>query len=236
MNRWKIPSTLALLFLWATPLNVFAQHKHGHDAKHGKHEEKASKLPLCPVMGDPVDFSVRTMTDDGPVYFCCENCIEKFNKNPDKYAKKVATQRKALRALPRVQVSCPLSGDPIDTKVVFERAGTKVFFCCDNCKGKYEKDPAKYASKLEASYTYQTRCPVMGAEIDPTAFVDLPTGQRVYFCCQACDDKLLKDPEKYAPKLAAQGINVDVAKLKGGQGQHAGQGHGSHGHGGHADP
>jgi YHS domain-containing protein len=233
MNRWKIPSTLALLFLWATPLNVFAQHKHGHDAKHGKHEEKGSKLPLCPVMGDPVDFSVKTMTDDGPVYFCCENCIEKFNKKPQKYAPKVAAQRTALKKLERVQVNCRVSGNPIDGKTFAMVDGQGVYFCCKNCVAKYEKDPAKLKAKLEASYTYQTRCPVMGAEIDPAAFVDLPTGQRVYFCSQGCDDKLLKDPEKYAAKLAAQGINVDVSKLKGGQGQHAGEGHGSHGHGGH---
>ncbi|HUU96683.1 MAG TPA: hypothetical protein VM487_13165 [Phycisphaerae bacterium] len=234
MNRWKILSTLALLFLWVTPFNAFAQHKHGRgemQGKHGEQESKGPKLPLCPVMGDPLDFSVKTMTDAGPVHFCCENCIEKFTKSPDKYAKKVAAQREALKAMPRVQVSCPSCGKPADNKVFSERGGNKVYFCCTDCKSKYERDPDKYTAKFEASYTYQTRCPVMGGEIDPTAFVDLPTGQRVYFCCQGCDDKLLKDPEKYVAKLAAQGINVDVSKLKGGQGQHAGEGHGSHGHG-----
>ncbi|MFQ5495237.1 MAG: hypothetical protein ACE5EX_07625, partial [Phycisphaerae bacterium] len=40
------------------------------------------KLPNCPIMGESVDFSVSTMTDDGPVYFCCPGCIKKFKKNP----------------------------------------------------------------------------------------------------------------------------------------------------------
>ena len=29
-----------------------------------------AKLPFCPVMGESIDFSMKTMTDDGPVYFC----------------------------------------------------------------------------------------------------------------------------------------------------------------------
>jgi YHS domain-containing protein len=165
-------------------------------------------------MGEPIDFSVSTMTDDGPVYFCCASCVEKFQKNPQKHAEKVAAQRELLRNRPRIQVNCPLSGEPIDRKVFTEQNGKKVYFCCAGCKAKYEKEPAKYAGKLEASYTYQTRCPVMGGEIDPAVFTDLPTGQRIYFCCAGCENRLLKDPEKYAPQLAAQGIRINVEKLK----------------------
>jgi len=193
-------------------------------------EQKATEkeLPLCPVMGEPVDFTVKTMTDDGPVFFCCKDCIAKYEKEPAKYAEKVAAQREALKKLERIQVSCPVTGKPIDGETYVTAGGQKVGFCCPNCPAKYESEPAKYKAKLEASYTYQTRCPVSGEKIDPTAFTDLPTGQRVYLCCPGCGDKLLKDPEKFAPKLAEQGVNVDVKKLKGEKPKH--DDHGAHEH------
>ncbi len=170
--------------------------------------------PKCPVMGGPVDFSVKVQTADGPVYFCCEMCISKYEKEPQKYAEKVAAQRAALAKLERVQVSCPVTGKPVDGKTFAEVAGQKVAFCCPDCVAKYQKYPAGYKAKLEGGYSYQTLCPVSGEKIDPTAFKDLPTGQRIYFCCPACIDKLLKEPAKYAPKLEAQGVKIDPQKVQ----------------------
>jgi YHS domain-containing protein len=108
----------------------------------------------------------------------------------------------------------PAKVEPISKKSFLERDGQKLYFCCNDCKGKYEADPAAYKAKLAASYTYQAKCPVTGEDIDPTAFSDLPTKQRVYYCCMACEKKLLAEPDEYAPKLAAQGLKVDAAKLK----------------------
>ena len=178
----------------------------------GKAEQPA--LPKCPVSGETANLYVSTTTDDGPVYFCCSDCIAKFKADPKKYAEKVAAQREALKKLPRVQVTCPISGKPVSDKSFVEKDGQKVYFCGDGCKAKYEADPAAFKAKLEGCYTYQTRCPVMGGEINPTAFTDLPSKQRVYFCCMACEKKLLAEPEKYAPKLAAQGYKIDVEKVK----------------------
>lgn len=212
---------LALLAL-GTGLGV-AQHEERGQPAAGKPAEgkpaeadKAAKieLPKCPVSGEPVDFYVSTVTDDGPVYFCCPDCIAKFKAKPAEFAVQVKAQRAAASKLPRVQVTCPVSGEPISKKSFLERDGQKIYFCCNDCKGKYEADPAAYKAKLAASYTYQAKCPVMGGDIDPTAFTDLPTKQRVYFCCMACEKKLLADPDEYVPKLAAQGLKVDAAKLK----------------------
>lgn len=180
-------------------------------------QAKDSKLPLCPVMDEPVDFTVMTMTDDGPVYFCCESCIKKLQKDPAKYASKVAAQRAALARLERIQVRCPVSDHEIDGQTKAEIDGQTIYFCCEDCIPKYKASPARYKARLEASYTYQTRCPVSGKRISPTAYVDLKTGQRIYLCCDDCGDKLLAQPEKYAPKLAEQGIRLDLKKLKGGE-------------------
>src|SRR5690554_6927351 len=72
-------------------------------------------LPQCPVMDESVDPSLKLATDDGPVYFCCARCVEKFNEHPDRFAERVAKQREALKDLPKVQVICPVSHEPIDS-------------------------------------------------------------------------------------------------------------------------
>jgi YHS domain-containing protein len=238
MNRWKPAFGVGLIVAWSASAVAFAQHDHGGHAQQGeqkkdapkKEEQKPGKLPLCPVMGDPVDFSVRTITDDGPVYFCCDGCIKKFEKDPDRYSEKLSAQREALAKMERIQVLCPVSGNPVDGKTTAVIEDKPVSFCCDRCVPKYDKQRAKYKARLEASYTYQIRCPVSGDKIDPTAFADLPTGQRIYLCCPGCGEKLLKDPAKYAPKLAEQGINLDLKKLKGEKTGHEGHGEQEGGH------
>jgi YHS domain-containing protein len=183
---------------------------------------------LCPVKGEPVDFSVRLDTEDGPVYFCCPNCIPKYKADPKTYAAKVAAQRAVLAKLPRVQVTCPVSGKPIDGKTYLEIGGVKIGFCCPDCPPKYKQDPAKYKAKLEGSYTYQTKCPVSDEDITPTVFTDLSTGQRIYFCCSDCIAQLKADPAKYAPKLAAQGVKIDPKKIKAEDGDKPADEHAGH--------
>lgn len=204
------------------------------------HAEGAGALPNCPIMDEPVNLAISVSTDAGPVYFCCDGCISKFQKNPEKYAAKVAAQRKALAHRAKVQVTCPVTKEPVDHKTFVESDGKKVYLCCKGCIGKYESDPAKYASALANSYSYQTKCPVMGKDIDPMVSTTLSTGETIYYCCPECDKKLRGDPAKYNASLASQGIVVnwaDVKKADSEQGDddhgHGGHGQGDHGHGDH---
>ncbi len=200
---------------------------------------KGLTLPNCPVMGEPIDFTVSTKTDEGPVYFCCAGCIKKFNKDAGKYAEKVAAQRTALKDRAKIQVVCPVSGEAVDGKTTLKHGGQTVGFCCAKCLAKFEAEPANYQAALANSYTYQTKCPVMGEEIDPASSAVLPTGQTIYYCCPQCADKVVADPAKYAPKLAAQGVNIDIKKIlaagkKGAKGDGLGHDddHSGHDHGG----
>jgi len=54
----------------------------------------------------------------------------------------------------------------------------------------------------------QTRCPLMGGEINKEVFVD-HEGQRIYFCCPGCIPKFKEDPAGYIKKLEDQGITVE---------------------------
>jgi YHS domain-containing protein len=203
MSRQAI---LTVSIVAALAMPVVAQDKPAA----GEPEAAKSNLPLCPVMGEPVNFTMSLDTDDGPVYVCCKGCIGKLKKDPAKFAEKVAAQRAALAKMDRVQLACPLSGDPIDMKSFAEVDGEKVYTCCNACAGKYAKEPGKYAKGLAASYTYQTKCPVSGGKIDPTAFLEVEGGQKVYFCCKGCPGKFTKDPDKYTESLEEQGYFISA--------------------------
>jgi YHS domain-containing protein len=44
----------------------------------------------CPVTGEDIDPKGKTVQYKGKtVGFCCDDCIDMFNKNPDKYADKI---------------------------------------------------------------------------------------------------------------------------------------------------
>ncbi len=88
-----------------------------------------------------------------------------------------------------------------------------MYFCCENCVPKFQADPGKFKSALANSYTYQTKCPVSGKEIDPAMSSVLPTGQKVYYCCDKCGKRLMEDLAKYESKLAALGIYIDAKKI-----------------------
>lgn len=236
MNRFAMQMLIGSAFAIGLALTpAMAQHE-GHGQGHGDHphREKASTptpLPQCPVMDEPINFAVSVATDNGPVFFCCKDCVSKFQANPAKYATKVAAQRKALADRAKVQVICPVSKEPVDPEMFVESGAQKVFFCCRGCVNKYQREPAKYGSALANSYTYQTKCPVMNEDIDPKSFATAGNGMNIYFCCKGCDKKFFADPAKYAPHLIAQGFTVNPKEMTHGPAREKkGHDHGGHDH------
>lgn len=212
MRGWTkalgLMTVLAVATAWVT-----ARAQQG-DAKTGGEPERVKSLPKCPVMPeDDVDFLISSPTETGPVFFCCKGCIEDFAKEPRKYEKAVSAQREALSKRPRIQVTCPISGEPVDPTKFVERGGQRVYFCCARCAGKFEAEPTKYQAKLAASYTYQTQCPVDKAAIDPNVSVQIAGGHKVYFDRVACTDAFKKHPGEYLANLAAQGITIKASDV-----------------------
>jgi len=208
MKRFSLASVVGALVLGAGMLAVQAAPKDGASSA----KKVTAAEIICPVMGEAVNFYVKTDTPEGPVYFCCDHCIGKFNKDKVKYESKVAEQRKLMAQLPKVQVTCPISEHPVDPKASANHDGKKIEFCCKKCIAIYEKDPTKYQAKLAASYTYQTKCPVSGEPIDPSASTKMATGETVYFCCSKCAAKFKAEPAKFAKNLEAQGYPLDLDK------------------------
>lgn len=46
------------------------------------------------------------------------------------------------------QKTCPVMGAPINKDLFTEYKGKKVYFCCEECKPKFEQEPEKYIAKL----------------------------------------------------------------------------------------
>jgi YHS domain-containing protein len=56
----------------------------------------------------------------------------------------------------------------------------------------------------------QTKCPVMGGEVNKAVYADYQ-GKRVYFCCPYCIEQFKAAPEKYRKNLHEEGVVLDEA-------------------------
>ncbi|MFZ0932081.1 MAG: YHS domain-containing protein [Syntrophobacteraceae bacterium] len=48
------------------------------------------------------------------------------------------------------QTKCPVLGNKVDEKVFVDYQGKRIYFCCPGCIDQFNKDPAKYLTKMEA--------------------------------------------------------------------------------------
>ncbi|QDT58877.1 YHS domain protein [Stieleria bergensis] len=73
---------------------------------------------------------------DGKVYFCCGGCAGKFAKDSKPFATKANHQLVATKQYE--QKGCPFSGGKVNPATLVSVEGTKVGFCCNNCKAKFD--------------------------------------------------------------------------------------------------
>lgn len=118
-------------------------------------------------------------------------------------------------ALPE-EATCPVMGEKFKPTKDSEFSvvnGKKVYFCCPGCKGKFDKDPAKYlgaapaapaAAPAAPAAAGEVTCQVSGEKFVPTA--DSPKseyqGKTYTFCCAGCKKKFDAEPAKFAGQPA----------------------------------
>ncbi len=159
-------------------------------------ESAALTQKTCPVSGKPVSRNVFTEYKKLKIYFCSEDCIEKFKDEPGRYLPAVYRQ-----IYPQtVQVTCPVTGAPVDGKTFAEYKGTKVGLCSPTCADKFKTEPAKYIARLKDCSTNQVHCPVHGKPISPAVSKEYE-GRKVYFCEKGCLAKFETDTARYADRL-----------------------------------
>ena len=96
--------------------------------------------------------------------FCSDDCKTAFPTDPEKYinryphfkeaydkAVKEAEKKPAAPAPAKakaINAKCPLSGKDVDAAASVTYKAQVIAFCCNNCKGKFEAEPAKYIAKV----------------------------------------------------------------------------------------
>lgn len=168
-------------------------------------DQKADDMVRCPVSGEEIKKSEAKGTfeyEGKTYYFCCENCKEKFMKNPEKYAYQDSHEGQ-MHAHHHAEDStvdpvCGMKVKKSEAKATYEYDGRTYYFCMEACKEKFVKDPEKYV-KTDGE---KVVCPVSGEEINKSEAAESHeyNGKTYYFCCDGCKEKFLKDPEKYIKK------------------------------------
>ena len=150
----------------------------------------------CPVSGEDVDPEV-TSKHTVVIGFCCEKCQAKFKEDPT--SEKFAAAVKAAAGKP-VNAKCPVSGKDIDAEKTVVYKGQTIAFCCGKCPAGFEKDPAKYIAKVKADHPANEKCPVSGKDVDVATASSYE--QEIAFCCEKCQAKFDKEPDKYIAKVS----------------------------------
>ena len=73
----------------------------------------------------------------GKIYFCCGDCLKKFDGDKKTYAANANHQLIASKQVE--QKACPFTGGDLNKDATIEFKGATIAFCCNNCKGKAEK-------------------------------------------------------------------------------------------------
>jgi hypothetical protein len=119
------------------------------------------------------------------------------------------------------KVKCLVSGAAAKEAKASDWKECSVYFCCDNCKGKFDADKKAMAAKanhqlIATSQVTQKACPFSGGELNKDASVEFKEA-KVSFCCNNCKGKAEKmtDDEKL-DKLFGEGAyeKAKFAKAK----------------------
>lgn len=176
-------------------------------------QQQDDEMVKCAVSGEKIKKSEAKGTyeyNGETYYFCCDNCIESFKKNPEKYIHREGQQMQEhahhdsesqVHEQGDDTVVDPVCGMKIkksEAKATHEYNGKTYYFCMEGCKEKFVGNPENYVKENGDKVT----CPVMGREIEKSeAASSLEyNGKTYYFCCAGCKEKFEKDPEKYTKK------------------------------------
>lgn len=90
MKKWIALALLVLFTVCSVSAPVWATQK----------SEKGQPQTICPVMGGKIDKNVYVDYQGKRIYFCCASCKKQFEKDPEKYMKKLQDEGVTLEKSP----------------------------------------------------------------------------------------------------------------------------------------
>ena len=126
------------------------------EAKTAAIEKMEPNQTKCPVMGNAINKEIFVEHEGQRIFFCCQACADKFKKDPEKYLEKMKKEGVVLEKVGCKEgecskgedcckvAKCCVSGHAVDKEFFIEVEGKKIYFCSEECKEKFEKDPKTY--------------------------------------------------------------------------------------------
>ncbi len=105
-----------------------------------------------------------------------------------------------------INATCPVSGQPVKVEFVSTHANQVIGFCCGNCKGKFDANPAEFIAKIPEFKAPQAKainakCPISGGDVNEAQTVTYEN-QVIGFCCGNCKAKFNENPAEHIGKVA----------------------------------
>jgi YHS domain-containing protein len=121
------------------------------DAEIVKAQKSYYPLDTCVVSGEKLgEGAVDHVYKNRLVRFCCPNCAKAFAEAPDKYLSKIDAAVIEKQKTDYPLDTCVVLGDKLGNAAVDHVFGNRLIrFCCPACIKEFEKDPAKYLSKVD---------------------------------------------------------------------------------------
>jgi len=93
----------------------------------------------CPMMDGNAKKDIYTIYNEKLYHFCCPDCIDKFMKEPVKYAKSVETVPADELAIYEIvgNDKCPILGNPVNKNISAIKDKKLYYFCCRDCINKF---------------------------------------------------------------------------------------------------
>lgn len=185
------------------------------------------------VSGQKIDQPVIITFQGRELRFASEDSVKTFKAAPARYLTKI-DQEMVKQQLPYYPLDkCVVSGEALGGSmgepINYVYKNQLVRFCCEMCKAKFDKDPAKYLAKIDEAviakqkdaYALQA-CPISGEKLGAMDKpVDYVAGSLlVRFCCPSCIAKFNKDPLPTLAKLQGGVQTVAADHAAAGRGQH----------------
>jgi len=137
----------------------FASGGKGEHKNKGKQGNASVISPgsqkTCPVSvsvgGTPVRRDSWVDYEGKRVYLCCDGCASAFNKDPERYVKKLEDMGEEVAVLASVtsQKTCPVMGGAVNKDLYVDKDGQRIYICCEGCRAQLEGDFEGYAKKLK---------------------------------------------------------------------------------------
>lgn len=195
--------------------------------------------PICGMKVDPETAPAKFEHEGKTYYFCCPNCLKKFQEQVGTAPQANLTQLGRKKTKEYIDPICGMTVTPETAAAKYEaESGETVYFCATGCKNKYVSQIEKGENKIyepaaanvhqhhnvtTISHGTMTAAPA-GEFIDPVCGMSVAPetaagkydfqGETYYFCAESCLNKFRQNPrlfleEKQEEKLEAESQGVE---------------------------